>query len=68
VWQGKNDMRVGRLEHFVLPGREPGRLGSAVTFGAAAVPAGVVRLHFVPTGVALGDMAPEGGSPTQDLW
>ena len=31
--------------------------------GAAAVPARVVRLDLVPTVVALGDMAPEGGGP-----
>jgi len=61
--QGKDDMRVWRLEPLAFPGGEPRRLGRTVTFGTAAVPARVLRLHFVPTVVALGDVAPEGGSP-----
>src|SRR4029450_2412057 len=36
-----------------------------MTFGAAAVATGVIRLLFVPAVVALRDMAPEGGGPTQ---
>jgi hypothetical protein len=63
VWQGKNHMDVGRLEHRALPGREPGGVGSAMTFGATTVPARVVRLHCVPTVVALRDVSPKGGSP-----
>ena len=65
VRQGKDHMGVGRLEHLALPGSEPRGLGGAMTFGAAAVPAGVIRLDLVATVVALGDMAPEGGGPTQ---
>ena len=58
-------MDVGRVEHLALPGREPRGLGRAMAFGAAAVAARVVRLDLVATVVALGDMAPEGGGPTQ---
>ena len=65
VWQGKDDMDVRRVEHLALPGREPGGLGGAMAFGAAAVPARVIRLDLVPTVVALGDVPPEGGGPAQ---
>ena len=58
-------MDVGRVEHLALPGGEPRGLGRTMAFGATAVPARVVRLDLVPTGVALGDMAPEGGRATQ---
>ena len=67
VRQGKDHMDVGRLEHLALPGGEPRGLGGAMTFGAAAVPARVVRLDFVPTVVALGDMAPKGGGPAHAM-
>src|SRR5439155_13412828 len=63
VRQGKGGMRVGRLEEFALLGREPGGLGRAMTLGAAAMPARVVRLDLVPTVVALRDMSPEGRGP-----
>src|SRR6185295_14862556 len=59
--EGKDDMRVGRLEHLAFPGGEPRGLRGAMAFGAAAVPARVVRLDLVATLVALGDMAAEGG-------
>jgi hypothetical protein len=36
-----------------------------MAFGAAAVTARVVRLRFVPTVIALGDMSPESGGPAQ---
>ena len=65
VRQGKDHMAVGGLEDLPLPGGEPRGLRGAMTFGAAAVPARVVRLHLVATVVALRDMAPEGGGPTQ---
>ena len=65
VWQGKDDMDVGRVEHLALPGCKPRGLGGAMAFGAATVPARVVCLFFVPTVVALGDMPPEGGSAAQ---
>ena len=65
VWQGKDDMGVGRLEYLALPGREPRGLGRAMAFGAAPVAAGVIRLHFVPTVVALGDMSAQSGRATQ---
>jgi hypothetical protein len=65
VRQGKDDMDVGRVEHLALPGGEPRGLGRPRAFGATAVPARVVRLDFVSTGVALRDMAPEGGSSAQ---
>ncbi len=58
-------MDVGRVEHLPLPGGEPRGLGGTMAFGAAAVPARVVRLDLVSTVVALRDMAPEGGSPAQ---
>jgi len=63
VRQGKDDMRVGRLEEFALPGRKPGGLGSAMTCGATPVPARVVRLGLVAAVVTLRDMAPEGRGP-----
>jgi len=65
VRQGEDDVRVGRLEHLALAGGEPCGLGRAMAFGTAAVPAGVVRLHFVPTMVALGNMAAQCSGPTQ---
>jgi len=65
MWQGKDHMAVWSLEELPLPGSEPRRLGRAVTFGTAAVAAGVVRLLFVPTLVALGDMAAQGRGATQ---
>jgi hypothetical protein len=65
VRQRKNHMDVGRVEHLALPGREPGGLGRTMAFGAAPVAARVIRLHFVPTVVALGDVAPKGGRATQ---
>src|SRR5438105_15939537 len=61
--EGKNHMDVGRVEHLTLSGCEPGGLGGAVTFGTAAVAAGVVRLDLVSTVVALRNMAPKSGSP-----
>jgi hypothetical protein len=64
VWQGKDDMGVGRLEHLAFPSRKPRRLRRAMTFGAATVAAGVVRLDLVATLVALGDVAPERSRPT----
>ena len=63
VREGKDHMDVGRLEDLPLPGGEPRGLRGAMAFGAAAVPARVVRLDLVATVVALGDMAPEGGGP-----
>src|SRR5262245_61466718 len=56
-------MDVGRLEHLALTGSKPRGLRGAMTFGAATVPAGVVRLDLVPTVVALRDMAAEGRGP-----
>jgi len=64
VWQGKDDMGVGRLEHLAFPGREPRRLCRAMTFGAATVAAGVVGLDLVATLVTLGNVAPERSRPT----
>src|SRR5262245_47187119 len=64
VRQGKDHMDVRRGEHLSLPGGQPGGLGGPMTFRAAAVAAGIIRLHFVPTVVALGDMAPEGRRAT----
>src|SRR5712691_6687762 len=63
--EGKDHMDVRRLEHLAFPGGEPGGLGGAVTFGAAAVPARVVRLDLVPTVVTLGDVSAQGGRATQ---
>src|SRR5215510_463456 len=65
VRQGKDHMGVGRLKDLLLPGRQPGGLRGAMTFGAAAVATGVIRVLCVPAVVALRDMAPEGGGPTQ---
>src|SRR5262249_60646360 len=65
VRQGKDDVDVGGREQLGLPGPEPRRLGGAMAFGTATVPARVVRLSLVPTMVALGDMAAESGGPTQ---
>src|SRR6266446_10912909 len=66
VRQGKDHMAVGGSEDLPLPRGEPRGLRHAVTFGAAAVPAGVVRLHLVATMIALGDMSAQGGSPAHD--
>ena len=65
VRQGKDHMTVGDSEEFLLSGGEPRHLGRPMTCGAAAVPARVVRLHFVPTVVALGNVASQGGRATQ---
>ena len=65
VWQGKDHMDVGGVQDLPLPGGEPRGLRRAMAFGAAAVPARVVRLDFVATVVTLGDVAPEGGRATQ---
>ena len=63
VRQGKDHMGVGRLEDLLLPGSQPRGLRGAMAFGAAAVPAGIIRLDFVATVVALRNMPPEGGGP-----
>ena len=65
VREGKTDMAVGGLEEFLLAGGKPRGLRGAMTFGTAAVPARVVRLDFVPTMVALGDMAAQSSRATQ---
>src|SRR5437764_7939419 len=58
-------MAVGGIEELLLPRGEPRGLGRAMTFGTAAVPAGVVRLDLVATVVALSNMAPEGSGPAE---
>jgi hypothetical protein len=63
VREGKEHMTVGGIKHLALPGGEPRGLGGAMTFGAAAVPARVVRLDLMATVIALRDMAAEGSSP-----
>jgi hypothetical protein len=63
VRQGKDHMRVGRLEELPLPGGEPGSLSSTVTCGAAAVAARVGGLDLVSTVVTLRDMSAEGSGP-----
>ena len=63
VWQGKDDMGVGRLEHLAFPGRVPRRSRRAMTFGAATVAAGVVGLDLVATLVTLRRVPPKGCSP-----
>ena len=63
VRQGKDHMTVRGIEELSLPRGEPRGLRRAVTFGAAAVPARVVRLDCVATVVALRDMAAEGSGP-----
>ena len=65
VRQGKDHMGVGRLENLLLPGSQPRGLRGAMAFGAAAVPAGIIRLDLMPTMVALGDMAAQGGRATE---
>jgi hypothetical protein len=65
VRQSKDDRRVGRLAHLAFPGGEPRGLGRTMAFGTAAVAARVLRLGFVPTVVALGDMSAQGGRTTQ---
>ena len=65
VRQSKDHMDGWCREHLALPGREPGGLGGPLTFRAAPVAAGVVRLHFVRTVIALGDMAPKGRRATE---
>ena len=62
--EGKDDMHVGGLEHLAFPGGEPRGLRGAMAFGAAAVPARVVRLDLVPTVVTLRDMAAQGRGAT----
>ena len=56
-------MRVGRLEHLTLPRHEPRGLRGAMAFGAALVPARVVRLNLMTTMVVLGDMSTKSGGP-----
>ena len=58
-------MDIGCVEHLALPSREPDGLGGAMAFGAAAMPAGVVRLGLVTTAVALRDMPSEGRGTAQ---
>ena len=65
VWQGKNHMDVGCVEHLALPGGEPRGLGGTMAFGATTVPARVVRLDLVATVIALRDMAAEGRRATE---
>ena len=65
MWEGKDNMHVGGLEHLMFTGGEPRGLGGAMAFGTATVAARVVGLLFVPTVVALGDVPPEGGGPAQ---
>jgi hypothetical protein len=65
VRQGKDPMDVGRLEHLLLPGSQPRSLRGTMACGAAAVPAGILRLACMPTMVALGDMAAQGGGATE---
>jgi hypothetical protein len=63
--QGKNGVRVGRIENFTLSVGEPSGLGGQVTFWATAVPARVIRLLLVATPVALREMPAKGGGATQ---
>ena len=65
VRERKDHMTVGGLQELLFAGGEPRRLGRTVTFRAAAVAARVVRLLFVPTVVALGDMSAQGRGATQ---
>jgi hypothetical protein len=65
VRQGKEAMRVGRLEECALPGREPGGLGGAMACGATAVPARGVRLPRVAPVMARGNGPSEGGGPAR---
>jgi hypothetical protein len=55
-------MDVGCVEHLALSCGEPRGLRRTVTFGTAPMAAGVIGLLFVPTMIALGDMAAEGGA------
>jgi hypothetical protein len=52
VRQGKDHMDVERVEPLALPSRTPGGLGCAMAFGAATVPARVVRLRFTTEGLS----------------
>src|SRR5215831_12476150 len=65
VRQGKDDMRIGRVEYLMLSGGEPRGLGGAMTCGTATVATGVIRLLFMPAVVALRDMAAEGSRATE---
>src|SRR5688572_10497765 len=58
-------MCVGRLEDLLLPGSKPRGLRRTMTFGAAAVPAGVIGLLLMATVVALRDMPTQGGRATE---
>lgn len=63
--QGGNHVGVWREQDFALPGLETGGLGGAMAFGAAATPARVIRLLFVPTVVTARVVTAEGGGSTQ---
>src|SRR6266568_144197 len=65
VREGKDHMTIGGIEDLPLPSGKPRGLGRAVTFGTTAVAARVIRLRFVSTVVALGDMSAQGGGPAQ---
>ena len=61
----KHDMHVRHVEDLPLPCRQPGRLGGPMALWAVPIAAGVIRLLFVPTMVALGDMSAQGGRATR---
>ncbi len=63
--QGKNRVLVRRVQNFALAIGEPGGLGHAMAFWAAAVATRVVSRALVATGVTTGFMATEGGGAAQ---
>jgi len=59
--EGKHHMDVWDVEQFCFAGGEPGGLGAAWTLRTMPIATGVIGLLFVPTMIALGNMAAEGG-------
>ena len=59
--EGKHHMDVRDVEQLCFAGGEPGGLGVAWTLRTMPIATGVIGLLFVPTMIALGNMAAEGG-------
>jgi hypothetical protein len=65
VRQGKDDMEVGHIEELTLSGRQPGRLGRALTLGTVPIPTRIVAALEVAAVVTLGRVASKRRGPAQ---
>ena len=61
--EGKDHMAVGHLQHFLLPRRQPGGLGTPLACGAVPIAARVRTDLFMATSVALRCVAAKRGGP-----